>query len=305
MPSSKSGTQKDSKELSVTTDLEALFKTELVENEDAELEEEYLSDGTGVYTSEEERGTTPLLVVAQGGSQPVKDRLCKPGSFWDYGTETELEPPIVVIPVLYFHARTRWASEIGDRALCGSTNAKVGVGDPGGSCEKCPNKKRWIEDERRMEGDCDLQRCFLVRTVGLATLSLLKFYRTAMPIGLEIGRNLEMKNKKGQKRAIFTYAFRLGTRQDRKGKNTYFVPTLEPHPENNEKRLILTRFPQFKSMLPELRDQNKEADEQYRNNQLLPMLTPPEPTTVEVLASPEDTRAAIEEQAAVDEATPF
>jgi len=99
--------------------------------------------------------TIPRIVVLQGLSPEVMDGKGKPGEFYIKGFERNLgKGPIEFIVILRSKSRLRWRDlKLGGGILCQSPDAKLGVGNPGGECEKC-SLASWQTDTG--QPGCDL-----------------------------------------------------------------------------------------------------------------------------------------------------
>lgn len=109
---------------------------------------------------EQEDITIPRVVILQGLSPEVTEGRGKPGDFFVKGLERNLgSTPVEVVVLMRSKSRIRWQDlTLGGGILCRSEDSKIGVGDPGGSCEVCP-LAAWTGTDKPA---CDLYQNLIV-----------------------------------------------------------------------------------------------------------------------------------------------
>lgn len=109
--------------------------------------------------------TIPRIVILQGLSPEVSEGRGKPGEFFIKGLERNLgATPLEVIVLLRNKSRIRWQDlQLGGGILCRSFDAKVGIGEPGGSCEACKFSQWEVSDENKGgRPGCDIYQNLIV-----------------------------------------------------------------------------------------------------------------------------------------------
>lgn len=222
-----------------------------------------------VHMKAEDQVVVPFLKLLQGQSPPVQEGRAKPGNWWHSDREVDLGQRIVVVPVFMFMTRARWAPvESGESTpLCKSGNFRVGVGDPGGDCETCPQRKRWIaRGEKRPVGDCDECYNMILWLIEHEMVAMAIFSRTGSAAGRQLTR---LVASTGRGRRCYSFAYTMSSEQRKNVTNQiYHVPKVDVFP-TGQRRQSLAR-PEFKSLTEQL---GKEADDlarMYDEGRLVP-----------------------------------
>lgn len=107
----------------------------------------------------------PRIVVLQGLSPEVSEGHGKPGDFYIKGLERNLGgSPLEVVILMRNKSRLRWQDlTLGGGILCRSSDAKIGVGDPGGPCDACPYSQWEVSsDNKSGRPGCDIYQNLIV-----------------------------------------------------------------------------------------------------------------------------------------------
>lgn len=176
--------------------------------------------------------TIPRIVVLQGLSPEVMDGKGKPGEFYIKGFERNLgKGPIEFIVILRSKSRLRWRDlKLGGGILCQSTDAKLGVGDPGGECEKC-SLAAWQTDSG--QPGCDLyQNVIVVLRKDEDWIPMaLSGNRTKLKPIKNLNSLLMLEMTKGRPMFAKVYALEAMQKQNTQGMQ-YFSYRISPANEN-------------------------------------------------------------------------
>jgi hypothetical protein len=195
---------------------------EFVQDPDAH-EDEGIGAGTALamYSSKVELDQDdivwPRLKLIQGISPDVMNGVAKPGQWMIAGNEPMNE--LTIIPMLFQKRRERITKDF--EILCKSQDAKVGVGDPGGVCEKCSMAQFSGPRNARKAPECALVYSYLVWVVELGTVAMLDFKKTSAPIG-------KLVNTVAAQKGLGNFALKLGHRQQSSKAGAYMVPQVNP-----------------------------------------------------------------------------
>lgn len=168
----------------------------------------------------------PRLRIAQGLTAEVQDGSAHPGQILLSGFEP-LDSAILV-PLRFARLRElRGEGEERNTVLCTSSDAVVGVGDPGGVCADCPMNE-WSEKTSRgktsrVPPKCTFIFSYMVYVHEHNQMAVIEFRRTSERIG-------RLLNTMVAQRGLANFAFKLGSEVKREGQRTYAVPTIAPAP---------------------------------------------------------------------------
>ena len=235
---------------------------------DKELEEKY-ADKEGIslrHMKKNDLITLPQILLLQSNSTPVQEGRGQAGSFWNTDKEQVMKPPITFAPVFSFMSRYRWPDIETNISypICFSANAKEGVGNPGGNCFECPNKKHWEQGSQKPIGDCDETYSFIIYTIEQESFLLLNLSRTKARLGRQLTRLI---NRSGE--LPFMRAYLLSAKFDDSGPNKYWITTFENFSSNNQPFKKLSD-PKFVPLIEKLEKAHKEIGQLYDKGQLLP-----------------------------------
>lgn len=208
----------------------------------------------------------PRLLLLQGLSKIVSDGDGRSGQM-AHSTTGELYTAkpgeaITIVPVFYWYSRILMKPiDDGGGILCRSEDGKVGRGDPGGDCSKCP-KSRWTETaEKRVPPPCDAVHNLIVHLPDIENESIqqavLSFRRTNYGIGTQLLNKL-----RGLRGRPWFHQFRLGARKTTAGKNEFWVFDLQKFEDSNRYDKPVADREDWKVLLPGLRD----LEELFRGN---------------------------------------
>lgn len=158
----------------------------------------------------------PRLRLAQGLTPEVQSGAAKPGMWLLTGFPPQ--ETVEFIPVMFGRSR-RLRTEEGE-TLCESPDAKVGVGDPGGTCASCP-KSHWSgSGDNRRPPECDFAYSYIGYSVTHGSAVIVEFRRTGATAGRVMNTMILNAGGLSKLSAI------LSSRHEQKGRRTYHVPVV-------------------------------------------------------------------------------
>jgi hypothetical protein len=169
------------------------------------------------YSSEPQFGADeiliPMLRLAQGLTPEVAEGTARPGDWLMTGFPTAKS--VTIVPLAFARKRERGSVDAYEKriVICRSNDAKVGEGDPGGACDKCPCAV--------FGGPCDLIYVYKAYVVENKALALVQFKRTSMPVAKSIN-TMVMQHGFGK------FAVTLASQKREGKKGVYFVANSNP-----------------------------------------------------------------------------
>lgn len=160
----------------------------------------------------------PRLRLAQGLTPEVQDGVAKPGQWIIVGFDPL--DTVTVVPIRVAKVRVRTGDE--GEVLCQAPDGKVGIGDPGGECDKCP-LRHWstLPDGSRVPPECDVQFRYVVYVMELGIYAVLVLRRTGMQAAKTINTIILA-------RGLGNVAIRLTSASQKSRRGSYHIPAVAP-----------------------------------------------------------------------------
>jgi len=185
--------------------------------------------GEGFEDFSEEERAYPRIAIAQAMSGVVASGKVKLGHWYNTLTEDDLGEELTFAVIKAFHQRIYLSQEEG--LVCRSLDSKVSV--DGMPCATCPHSK-WSEEKdakgtsKRMPPACALVYSYVIvlkQGDGVDPVPyLLSLMRTGARAGRKLNQALQYLVTRGE--PIFARWIVARTKQETKGKNSYFVPEI-------------------------------------------------------------------------------
>lgn len=161
----------------------------------------------------------PRLRLAQGLTDEVQQGLAKPGNY----VLTGFDPveSVTLIPIMRGMSRFRRNPEDRNDILCTSSDAKTGVGEPGGDCRTCQFAKWSAPTQPGKKGtppQCTLSREYACWSIEHRTFVTVSFNRTSEAIGQTLNTFLKT-------RGFGNFGFRLGSKASNQPGRAFHTPT--------------------------------------------------------------------------------
>jgi len=160
----------------------------------------------------------PRIKLAQQMTSEVVEGGAQFGQWILTGYESADE--LTVIPLLF--ARNRSLRDDAGAILCRSNDGAIGVGDPGGECNKCP-MTQWKENAKgaNLPPPCVFSYNYICYVVEYGALGMMEFKRTSMNAGKTL-------NTICAQRGLGNFAIKLKSSQAKSKKGTYAQPIVQP-----------------------------------------------------------------------------
>jgi hypothetical protein len=198
----------------------------------------------------------PRFVFMQGLSPEVLEGVAKAGDIWNsldktrcYGTKVE------IIPVIHFKSRIRWVpKDEGGGTICRSDDGRIGVGDPGGNCQRC-SLSEWTKDKKP---GCDMyENVICVVRNDYSMPVALSGSRTKIKGIKELISLARFSNDD-----LFGRAYVLKSVMKKNPKGTFFVPQVEMVGKvtEDEKLVMLEMFKKLRRIKVKVQEEGSEVD---------------------------------------------
>jgi hypothetical protein len=174
----------------------------------------------------------PRLRIASGQSQEVTDRKALPGQFLFPDAQAVDELEIVIIATNQFR-RYQIEAPGGNRVeLCKSHDARIGIGQPGGVCARCP-LSQWGE-RNSVTGKSEQPPCsegwsYQIYSLTHESMAVWDLIRTGIPAARKINMSLKMRKYRN-------FVVRVTSEQRTGPSGKYYVPVVETRPITREER---------------------------------------------------------------------
>lgn len=174
------------------------------------------SDDTSLFSTADM--APPMLRLAQALTPEVVDGDAKAGQWLITGKDPVDE--VHVVPLAFAKRRVLRDEDTGEM-LCSSDDAKIGTGDPGGSCEDCPMAKWQGDKGARKPPQCMFYYSYIVYAAEFDGNALLDFKKTSLGIG-------KMLNAAVARDGFGKVAIKLTAKLNKGRRGSYYTPALVP-----------------------------------------------------------------------------
>lgn len=180
----------------------------------------------------------PKLRLAQGQTPEVLAREAQPGQWVLFGNEASDEVEVVFLAAGFARElRLRQQGSPDDRKiLCRSADGEVGVGEPGGYCERCP-LSMWTDrpGQKGKPPECSEIYTYQVYVLTHNALAILEFQRTGTDSAKLINTMMKVRGMQG-------FKVKLGSERRQNGNQIFFAPKITPRPITEEEAAIASMF---------------------------------------------------------------
>lgn len=184
----------------------------------------------------------PRLRLAQGLTAEVVNQQAHSGQWVLTGYEAQ--DTVRIVPLMFSRARALRDREL--KVLCQSADAKLGVGEPGGSCEQCP-KAKWTEavaggknqPPKNNPPECDLIYSYMCWSFTHETLIAVEFKKTSINVGKTLNTLIATKG-------LGNFAVVLSSSKQQNPRGSFFVAQAVMSPLSPEEhQQALSVIPEF------------------------------------------------------------